>query len=144
MRIHLSIALLIMACVSCGETDSPKDKERPFAEQSTLEKSERKDYDHIKLDLYRDSKNNIYHRTIDVSAMVGEGYYRYTSYARMYNETNDNYTCVELNELLDTASFRKVACGMDDGRTTCFEDVNYRYSLYSVADGGVLDAHLRH
>lgn len=144
VRIQLAIIMFIVICASCAENHVSKNDEQELAEQSTLEKSERKDLEHITLDLYRDSLNNIYHRTIDVSSMVGDGYYRYTSYAQVHDANSDNFTHIELNEFLDTTSFVKVECKVDDGRTTCFEDAHYRYSLRAVADGGVLDVHLRH
>lgn len=112
--------------IGCGENSS------------TLESSERTDLRHIKLDLYIDSIGTIYHRTIDVSTMEGDGYYRYTNYARLYPDGNNDYIIQDLNTMIDTLSFKQTDKESINGRTTYFEDASYNYSLFSVADGGVL------
>lgn len=141
MRNGVILSLLIALLVGCNEDHTSLKVEDQQSELSTLEKSELKDYEHIKLDLYQDSLNVIYHRTIDVSSMEGDGYYHYANYARVRNNSNEDYICVQLCELIDTASFRQANCASTDERRKCFEDNRYRYSLYSVTEGGILDAY---
>ena len=144
------ILFSVVFLVSCGD-DSPSEQKLVSEivetseigcgkDLSTLELSINPDFRHIKLDLYADSVGSIYHRVVDLtSGDMKTGIYRYTNYARVHNDM-DSYDITKLKDLIDTASFQKSKKTDPKGRTTYFEDVNYTYHLYSMAEGRVLGA----
>lgn len=150
MRNSFSILLCTVFLISCGNDSTTQPKLVSIKIEtsgaacgpsiSTLELSIDPKFRPIKLDLYADSLGNIYHRTIDLSTLEGDGYYSYLPYARLYNNVDDDYQIMELKSILDTVSFQKSKKIDPNGRTTYFEDVNYTYYLYSMAEGGVLGA----
>lgn len=140
MRNCFTLLLFVTFLISCGEEPSEQSIKKTIEIQSSLEASNDPSFRLIKLDLYADSTGSIYHRVIDLTSGKDiSGIYRYNNYARLYNDI-DSYDITQLKKLIDTASFQKSTKTDPKGRTTYFEDVNYRYHLYSMAEGGVLGA----
>ena len=135
--------LLIIVSVTVGCSEQSDDNVGP----TTLEKSERH-YRLIRDDLYTDDLGNIYHRTIDVSAAdnpdnpeYGKAY-SYLDYVRLDTLINGEgtYICIDLKDIVDTASFHRVEPKETNLDYEIYEDNYTRYFLKFVADGGTLDA----
>lgn len=132
---HISLILLMLLFSCQTENKKMTPKQKKIVEPPQIVSGE---YKSIGQNLYKDSKGNIYFRTLDDSwcndSLVVA---RYTDYLYFDTLINRQQLCEtkKLNLVINTATFKFVS---DSGRYMYYEDNNNNYFLRKMAEGGVL------